>query len=173
MDTEKQYKLMSGFFGIERETLRVQKGTDVLASTDHPFPDDPCISKDFCESQTEIITPACRSTGQALESLKMLDQKVRDRLDEMDETLWMNSNPPYVPNESMIRIAHFEGQDREKEIYRKYLREKYDIRRQLLSGIHYNFSFSEESMDVLRSLTGTDGDAMYMKLASLALRVPG
>ena len=58
-------EILSGNFGIERETLRVDEN-GYLANTDHPkeFGDkahNPYITTDFSESQIEVITPALSS----------------------------------------------------------------------------------------------------------------
>ena len=57
-------EIVSGNFGIERETLRLD-AEGFLAETDHSiiFGDkarNPYITTDFSESQVEVITPAFR-----------------------------------------------------------------------------------------------------------------
>ncbi|MBR4326696.1 MAG: hypothetical protein IKP73_14345, partial [Bacteroidales bacterium] len=48
--------LLTGNFGLERETLRVTEDGR-LSHTDHPFDaDDSHIVRDFCENQVEINT---------------------------------------------------------------------------------------------------------------------
>ena len=54
-----------GCFGIERETLRVDSNGR-LAQTPHPFGDDESLTRDFCENQTEIVTPVCSSIDEAV-----------------------------------------------------------------------------------------------------------
>ena len=62
-------EILSGNFGIERETLRLDEN-GYLAKTDHPevFGDkshNPYITTDFSESQIEVITPALKSVEEA------------------------------------------------------------------------------------------------------------
>lgn len=63
------------------------------------------------------------------------------------ELLWPFSNPPYVKGEQDITIASFYGELKGKERYREYLAKKYGKKKMLFSGIHFNFSFSEEMLE--------------------------
>ncbi|MCD7887233.1 MAG: hypothetical protein LUG44_06400, partial [Clostridiales bacterium] len=47
--------LLSGSFGLEKESLRVDEA-GFLAHTPHPFPDNPNIFRDLCENQPENNT---------------------------------------------------------------------------------------------------------------------
>lgn len=153
-----------GGFGLEKESLRIMKADGRIARTDHPFVDDPHFSRDFAESQLEIITPVADSTEELYRMISQMHTNALQRLAELGETLHTSSNPPaYVPSE--VRVAHFEGEDAHKEEYRKYLLEKYGLERMLLSGIHYNFSYSEE----YPSFLGTTADALYLNVAACTL----
>ena len=66
--------LYSGGFGLERETLRIDR-EGRLSQIAHPFGDDAHISRDFCENQVEIITPPTDSPHNAVESLHALHRK--------------------------------------------------------------------------------------------------
>ena len=46
-----------------------------------------------------------------------------------------------------LTIAHYSGEFKDKEYYRQKLAGTYGKERQLISGIHFNFSFSEKLMD--------------------------
>lgn len=61
-------KLLTGEFGLERETLRVTQDGH-MAHTPHPFPNDPNIVKDFCENQTEINTGVHTSAEAVIDEL--------------------------------------------------------------------------------------------------------
>ncbi|MDO4407983.1 MAG: glutamate-cysteine ligase family protein [Eubacteriales bacterium] len=153
-----------GGFGLEKESLRIMKADGRIARTDHPFVDDPHFSRDFAESQLEIITPVADSTEELYRMISQMHTNALQRLAESGETLHTSSNPPaYIPSE--VRVAHFEGEDAHKEEYRKYLLEKYGLERMLLSGIHYNFSYSEE----YPSFLGTTADALYLNVAACTL----
>ncbi len=134
-------------FGIEREGLRVTpKGH--LALTPHPevFGDKqahPFITTDFSESQIEMITPTFSTVEEAYQFLCALYQLTVSEL--KDEYLWPQSMPCRIQSEQEIPIAIF-NDNVEGTVamnYRQHLLKKYGGKRQLISGVHYNFSFSE------------------------------
>lgn len=139
--------IFDGKFGLERETLRID-GNGRLAQTLHPF-DDENLSRDFCENQLEIITPVCKNISEVMTALEALDTKARTILDKNGEALWLYSNPPYIENEAEIPIAQYDGILSAKHDYRISLARRYGKKMMLYSGIHFNFSFSE---DYLKSL---------------------
>ncbi len=136
-------KLLTGEFGLERETLRVT-GDGHLAHTPHPFPNDPNIVKDFCENQTEINTGVHTSAEAVIEELAEHTQRLNKALEERRERLWLYSNPPRIKNADDIPVALYEGNQSSKHSYRLYLAEKYGKYKMTLSGIHVNYSLSEE-----------------------------
>ncbi len=147
--------LLNGNFGLEEENLRIDK-VGYLSDIKHPFLDEKQIDRDFCESQVEFITTVKNSTKDVLEELKDLHTKARNKLWNLDsgrEFLWPFSNPPCINSEEDIPIAKFTGNLKEKEIYRNYLSDKYGKRKMLYSGIHYNFSFSDELLKKLYKQT--------------------
>ena len=152
MTTSKYY--YSGKFGIERETLRVD-GQGRLAQTPHPFGNDEHITRDFCENQVELVTPVCHSVDEAVEALAELDKRARDELTKNGESIWLYSNPPHFDSEDDIPIADFTGDHSSKRAYREVLEQKYGKKLMLFSGIHFNFSFSEE---FLRELNANNED---------------
>lgn len=139
--------IFDGKFGLERETLRID-GNGRLAQTLHPF-DDENLSRDFCENQLEIITPVCNNISEVMTALEALDTKARTVLEKNGEALWLYSNPPHIENEAEIPIAQYDGVLSAKHDYRISLARRYGKRMMLYSGIHFNFSFSE---DYLKSL---------------------
>lgn len=141
--------MYKGNFGIEKESLRVQKD-GFLAHTAHPFGNNPHIDRDFCENQVEIVTDIFDDTSSAFNQLSELHNNVVKKLKSLEtggEILWLFSNPPYVKGENDIPIASFKGSLKGKEIYRKYLAEKYGKKKMLFSGIHFNFSFADELVE--------------------------
>ena len=150
---------LQGKFGLERETLRVDKNNR-LAQTFHPFEDEN-LSRDFCENQLEIITPVCNSISEVMSSLAMLDKKAREILKQNHESLWLYSNPPYIQNDEEIPIAQYEGILSAKHDYRISLARRYGKRMMLYSGIHFNFSFSEEYLKSLNQ----DKNQAYFRLS--------
>lgn len=141
--------MYKGSFGIEKESLRVQKD-GFLSHSAHPFGNNPHIDRDFCENQVEIVTDVFDDTSAVFNQLSELHNTVVNKLKNLEtgsEILWLFSNPPYVKGESDIPIASFKGSLKGKEIYRKYLAEKYGKKKMLFSGIHFNFSFADELIE--------------------------
>ncbi|MGN0438835.1 MAG: hypothetical protein ACI4F4_09955 [Lachnospiraceae bacterium] len=155
---------LRGQFGIERETLRVTSDGR-LAKSLHPFTE-AALSKDFCENQLEIITPVCDSVEEAMNSLKHLSLKVVNDLKTRGEYLWMYSNPPYFADDNEIPIAQYEGNQMHKHNYRVNLERRYGKRIMLYSGIHFNMSFVDKTLEH----TKEEKDAFYMKLLKYATR---
>ncbi len=149
-DDEEKKLLRIGEFGLEKENIRIDQD-GFIAETAHPFSGDERRDRDFAEAQLEMITGVYHSVDEAVEELYELYEgslKVLCHLKTGPEALWNYSNPPKVHDFSKVRIAHYEGDLQWKEDYRKYLAEKYGIRKMLFSGVHYNFSFTEESLRV-------------------------
>ena len=138
--------LLVGQTGLEKENLRV-KMNGRFSHIKHPFSqDDKYITRDFCENQVEINTPPCNSAHEAVETLALFHSMIVKELSKLDEPefLWPFSNPPYIENEDDIQVAVFEGKKAPATRYRHYLAQKYGKYIMTLSGIHYNYSFSEE-----------------------------
>ncbi|NLM52405.1 MAG: bifunctional glutamate--cysteine ligase GshA/glutathione synthetase GshB [Firmicutes bacterium] len=143
--------VFQGEFGLEKENLRVD-AEGKLALTPHPEVfghklNHPYITTDFAESQIEMITPVCRSIPEAYNFLSNLHNIISVSLE--GEYLWPQSNPPILPAEEEIAIADFGPEGAEQNHYRAMLAQKYGKKKQLLSGIHYNFSFSKKFLEVL------------------------
>lgn len=166
--------LLNGNFGLEKESVRVTH-EGKLAKTPHPktFGDkskNPYITTDFSESQVEVITPRMDSLEEAHSMLETLQNIVSLHLE--DELLWPQSTPPILPDEEDIPIAQFKDNDSNDDsyIYRKGLAEKYGRKNQMISGIHYNFSFKERFLKKLYNASTTNEsyrsykDALYMKM---------
>ncbi|MDO4535647.1 MAG: bifunctional glutamate--cysteine ligase GshA/glutathione synthetase GshB [Clostridium perfringens] len=140
-------ELLKGGFGVELESLRVDKN-GVLSSKMHPnvFGDkleNPYITTDFSESQVEMITPVMKSSEEVFQALNVLYDIVS--LEIKDEYLWPESMPCVIENEEDIMVAKYSSTKKGNEAreYREGLVKKYGAKKQLISGIHYNFSFNE------------------------------
>lgn len=138
-------QILGGSFGLGRESLRVLEN-GMFAHTPHPFPEDKHIVRDFCENQTEVNTSVHTTVKDAVEELKYHNRRICERLQSLPEKeyLWPFSNPPYIENERDIPVAVFEGVHLSKTAYRNYLSDKYGRYKMTFSGIHVNYSFSEE-----------------------------
>lgn len=146
-------ELLKGEIGIEREMLRVTSD-GILANTDHPEVfgsklSNQYITTDFSESQIEIITPTMKTSKEAHNFLVALYDIVAMEIG--DEYLWPQSMPSIIPSEEEIVIAKFDdcppGVNAQQ--YREFLLKKYGGKKQLVSGIHYNFSFGEDLLEKL------------------------
>lgn len=135
--------LLTGEFGLERETLRVTRDGQ-MAQTPHPFPDDRHIVKDFCENQTEINTGVHLSANAVLGELAAHTDRLNAVLEERGEAIWLYSNPPLIRSADDIPIAVYKGEHSDKYRYRVYLAGRYGKYKMTLSGIHVNYSLSEE-----------------------------
>jgi glutamate--cysteine ligase len=177
---DKHSLLAQGNFGIELESQRITPSGD-LALTPHPsvFGDkaeNPYITTDFSESQIEMITPPLKSVEETYKSLEEIYAEVKKGI--KGELLWPFSMPPKLPDEAHIPIASFSASEegREREIYRNGLVLRYGKKMQMISGIHYNFSFSENMIDYLYGLFGNGKtkriftDDMYFALTRNFLR---
>ena len=171
-DTYVREHLLSGNFGLEKESIRV-KGDGSFSHSPHPFPDDKNIVKDFCESQTEINTGVHDSAKGAADELYYHTVRINKKLSSLPEReyLWLFSNPPYIKDEDDIAIAKYEGAQSSKAKYREYLADKYGRYRMAFSGIHVNFSFQDDlieasfkSQDEISSLREYK-DSLYLDLA--------
>ena len=167
--------LFLGQFGLEKENVRADiKGN--IALTTHPFGDktqNPYITTDFAESQVEMVTPIFDTPAKAYAFLEDIHDIVS--LSLKNEYLWPYSLPPILTaDDNLIKAAHF----KEPAIteYREYLSQKYGKRRQLLSGIHFNFSFNSDFINILYDLTDKKisfrefTDELYLKIARLYLK---
>ncbi|WP_373484280.1 bifunctional glutamate--cysteine ligase GshA/glutathione synthetase GshB [Acetobacterium sp.] len=173
--------ILTAGFGLEREALRItQQGK--LAMTPHPliFGDkleNPYITTDFSESQVELVTPVFSSVDETYDFLETLTDIVIGEIGENNELLWPYSMPCDVPDDDQIPIASYQGEEGEKaKKYREILMVKYGGKRQLISGIHYNFSFSEELLTTIwKALDSQETyqefkDRIYLKVLRNFLR---
>lgn len=157
-----QYEFMQGTFGLEREALRVHDdGT--ISLNDHPHvlgnrTYHETISTDFSEAQPELITPVSHSVDDMYRKMQALEKVMMLSLPQ-DEYLWTYSMPAVLPeDESLIPIVRVE--DQSQITYREGLAETYGKRKQMISGMHFNFGFKKE---LIEGLSATDTFKDYSK----------
>lgn len=175
VDNEKVRELLlKGKFGLEKESLRVTPD-GYFAHTPHPFMGEEHIVRDFCENQTEINTPVVNSAREAVEALERYTARIQKRLQTMPERelLWPFSNPPFIRGESDVPIAQFTGDLKQKTEYREYLSDRYGRYKMTLSGIHVNYSFSDDLLKAAyragdRRNFRDFKDALYLSVAESA-----
>ena len=172
-------EILAGLFGIEWEALRV-KSDGKLALSPHPevFGDklkNPVVTTDFSESQIEIITPTYSTIEEAFSTFSLLADIVNFSLRD-DEYLWFQSLPAILPYDSQIPIAQYSGEGKSSQTYRENLASKYGFKKQMISGVHFNFSFTEDFIKKLYEITDFDLDyqefknEIYLKITRNYLR---
>ena len=163
--------LLQGKFGLEKEGLRVLADAS-MAHTPHPLNGVSHVSMDFSENQTEINTstePSAEGAVEALEGYECWLQRIVSSL-PVREYIWPFSNPPYLAGEEDIPIAQFTGELVSKTAYREYLSGRYGRYKMTFSGIHVNYSFSEELLREEFTCRGVGRfrsfrDSFYLELA--------
>ena len=137
--------------GLERESLRVDsKGN--LSLKPHPKSfgsplTNPFISTDFGEAQIEWMTPPLTTFAKSEKFLEYLIAYSYEKIGK--ELFWPYSFPCSLPEE--IQSAKYGSSylAQTKEIYRKGLKYRYGSGVQMISGIHFNFSFTHSFWEFL------------------------
>ena len=173
-------EILAASIGLEREGLRATP-EGKLAMSKHPkvFGDklkNPYITTDFSESQVELITPNLDSSQKVYDYLNTLYDIVALNIGE--EYIWPGSMPCHIPEDKDIPIAEYRDCKtcKEARLYREELLRKYGGKKQLISGIHYNFSFEESFIQKLYGADETSlsyqhfKDSIYLKMARNYLR---
>lgn len=162
--------LLNSLVGLEKESLRVAKSGG-LAQTDHPKGlgsplTHPWITTDYSEALLELVTPPFQEHGEALDFLRDLHVYVYQNLHE--EILWSTSMPCILAGGKNIPVARYGDSNagRMKTIYRVGLGYRYGRVMQVISGVHYNFSFADSFWPVYQQVLGDTGDPRDFKDAS-------
>lgn len=134
--------------GIEKESLRVSQ-SGVIAQTQHPSAfgaalTHPHVTTDYGEALTELITRPHRSISDVMQELDELHRWIYSHLG--DEIFWATSMPCILRGEESIRIAEYGPSNlgMMKTVYRRGLGYRYGLMMQVIAGVHFNYSFSEE-----------------------------
>lgn len=161
-------------WGVERETHRIL-GDGSLSAAPHPETlKGPSFTKDFAESQLELVTVPHGSIDETMQELYDLTDKARRGIGS--ELLWPFSMPPRLPPDGKIVTARMEsdGAGRAAERYRRGLTSRYGAARQMICGVHVNVSFGPELLAHLRSRAplsegeaheARESDGWYLRLA--------
>lgn len=147
-----------------------------ISQKSYPFSHEKNIAREFCESQVEIISPICSSIDELYKKIYQIDKKVRDYLVNLGdkEYVWPFSNPPYIADEREIKVSkcyeYDEEENQRKNMYKEYLADKYDKRKLLYCGIHFNYSYSEDFVKLLFKRSNATNymefkNNMYLSLA--------
>lgn len=145
--------------GLEKESLRVTPDGHI-ARTPHPGTlgsalCHPWITTDYSEALLEFVTPPYTDTGSLLGFLDELHHYTYQHIG--DELLWATSMPCIVGGDASIPIAEYGSSNvgRMKHVYRRGLDWRYGRAMQAISGIHFNYSLSDE---FLAAVQAADGD---------------
>jgi glutamate--cysteine ligase len=146
--------------GIEREALRILPGgrlsdkphySSIGSALTHPQ-----ITTDYSETLLEFITPVSYSPEVAIAQLADIQKFTLGQID--GELLWPLSMPCFVGEEDDIALAQYGSSNigTMKTVYRQGLKNRYGSMMQVISGIHFNFSFSDEFWQALQTISDTD-----------------
>ena len=139
--------------GIEREALRIDSNGH-LAKDPHPKALGSAlthsrITTDYSESLLEFITPVFESIPALFSELNKTHAFTVQNLN--GQYLWPVSMPCFVDDISNIPVAEYgcSNVGKLKKLYRVGLTHRYGAQMQIISGVHFNFSVSENLWQLL------------------------
>ncbi|USD65694.1 glutamate--cysteine ligase [Vibrio sp. SCSIO 43136] len=139
--------------GVERESLRYTTDGE-LSKQPHPQTLGSAmtherITTDYAESLLEFITPVSQSIDTLVDQLSDTHHFTQKNLGE--EALWPLSMPCFIKNEDDIVLAQYGSSNagRMKTLYREGLKNRYGSLMQVISGVHFNFSFPDSFWDAV------------------------
>ncbi|MET0103941.1 MAG: glutamate--cysteine ligase [Sedimenticola sp.] len=154
--------LSSSKIGLEKESLRVTPEGNISQA---PHPQSwgaalthPQITTDFSEALAELITLPCHSVGEVIQSLDDIHSYIYRYLD--NEILWATSMPCVVEGKTSIPLAQYGTSNAAlmKTVYRRGLGFRYGYTMQVIAGVHFNYSFSDEFWRLYQSLNKDTGE---------------
>ncbi len=159
--------LMDMMWGLEKESLRVTSSGE-LSNQPHPSVlEEPVYTKDFAETQLEMITPPMEKEECVVGAMESLVRNAKANLPGREQ-LWPFSMPPALPVNSEIQLAEFDDtvEGNWKRKYREGLVARYGKSRQMISGLHVNVSLGD---DLLSEFLGDvsskkERDRLYLNL---------
>ncbi|SIQ61362.1 glutamate-cysteine ligase [Shewanella morhuae] len=156
-DANGRTALLGMLRGIEREALRIDE-SGYLALDTHPEVLGSAlmhsrITTDYSEALLEFITPVHHDVEQLLSGLTETHAFSVRNLN--GQRLWPVSMPCYVKDEQQIPVARYGSSNTGmmKTLYRKGLTYRYGALMQIISGVHFNFSVSQELWQRLYDLS--------------------
>ncbi len=151
--------------GIERESLRILH-SGRPATSDHPLAlgsklTNSNITVDFSEGLVELITEPFYDISSTFSRLTHILGFCSQNLAK-DELL-LATSMPLTATEDEIKVAHFgtSNSGKMKEVYRRGLAQRYGKIMQVISGVHYNFSYDVELINRLNQERNLSSDALY------------
>ncbi len=150
--------LAASKIGLEKESLRVLPEGGI-AQTPHPVAwgsalTNPQITTDFSEALPELVTPPCNSVIEVIQSLDDIQNFIYRSLD--NEILWATSMPCVVAGETSIPLAKYGSSNaaQMKTAYRRGLGLRYGRAMQVIAGVHFNYSYSDDFWQCYQQLLG-------------------
>jgi glutamate--cysteine ligase len=148
--------------GIEREALRIlpegklsEQGhyQQLGSALTHGQ-----ITTDYSETLLEFITPVSHSPEQAIAQLQDIQKYTFANIE--GELLWPMSMPCFINDAEKIPLAQYGSSNiaKMKTVYRQGLKNRYGSMMQVISGIHFNFSFSQDFWQVQQKLHQLSGE---------------
>ncbi|WP_284245187.1 glutamate--cysteine ligase [Thalassotalea insulae] len=160
--------------GIEREGLRVLN--EGKLSTHRHYHNlgsaltHANITTDYAECLLEFITPVSYSAQQAIDQLRDIQKFTLSQID--NELIWPMSMPCFVDDDDKIELAQYGSSNigTMKTVYRQGLKNRYGSMMQVIAGIHFNFSFSQQFWRTLQQLDqNTDERQQFISAKYFAL----
>ncbi|MCB1741630.1 MAG: glutamate--cysteine ligase [Gammaproteobacteria bacterium] len=155
-----QGTLLGSRSGLEKESLRVRPDGH-MSLQPHPAAlgsalTHPYITTDFSEALLEFVTPPHTDVRDTLRFLEQLHAFTYRMLGE--ELLWATSMPCMVSGDEDVPLADYGSSNVGimKRVYRRGLGKRYGRVMQTISGVHFNFSFSEPFWAALQAIDGDD-----------------
>ncbi|WP_296804678.1 glutamate--cysteine ligase [Thiocapsa sp.] len=153
--------------GLEKEGLRASAAGH-LAMSPHPQAlgsalTHPYITTDFSEALLELITPPASSVAEVLGFLTDLHAYVYRHLG--DELIWATSMPCVLEGGAGIPLARYgiSNAATMKTVYRRGLGNRYGRTMQVIAGLHFNFSFADNFLDLYQEIQGVEGDVVAFR----------
>ncbi len=142
--------------GIEREGLRVLSQGKISqhehyhqlgSALTHPN-----ITTDYAESLLEFITPVSYSAEESIDQLRDIQKFALSQIN--GEMIWPMSMPCFINDEDDVTLAQYGKSNigTMKTVYRQGLKNRYGSMMQVISGIHFNFSFSDNFWQSLKQI---------------------
>lgn len=159
------FSKLNNLRGIERETLRINADGSLAetihaTSLGHKLTND-SVTVDFSENLLELITTPKKSVDEVLSNLTVLSAFTLQNISQHE--IILNTSMPLSASEDDIKEADFGSSNSGmmKQTYRKGLSARYGKIMQIISGIHYNFSFDEELVLARSKKSGLSKSGVY------------
>jgi glutamate--cysteine ligase len=156
--------------GIEREALRVlpegklsEHGhySELGSALTHGE-----ITTDYSETLLEFITPVSHTPEEAIAQLQDVQKYTFANIN--NELLWPMSMPCFVDDAEKVPLAQYGSSNigKMKTVYRQGLKNRYGSMMQVIAGIHFNFSFSQDFWKTIQSLQTQDSEQSFQDFIS-------